>query len=739
MISLSKQKVLGRVENMNIININNNQFQLNTKNTSYIMHNENGMLCHTYYGKKLPDCDHSYMAKRDRYNGDFQSNISDKLPSLDNALLEYPAFGEGGIVAPAIEVLNSDGTNFVDLRVTDFKVHNGKPQIEGLPASYAEDGDNVQTLEIKIVDNVSGVEASLFYAVFYDYDVITRWVKITNNADTDITLLRALSGNISFQNKNYDVISNFGTWARERQIERAPLMHTGAVVESNCGSSSHYANPFMIMAEHNTTEDIGEAIGIALAYSGNHKMSANLSRYNVVNLSGGISPDNFRWNLEKGESFSTPELVISFSDNGLNGLSQNFHSIIKNRVCRGIYRDKKRPVLLNLWEACYFDFTDETIKKAADSAADLGVELLVIDDGWFGKRNNDRCSLGDWNVNEDKIKCGLKELCEYVNSKGLMLGIWFEPEMISPDSDLFNEHPEWVMQIEGRKPTETRWQLMLDLTNPEVCDYIYDSIANVLKTTNIQYIKWDYNRTMAHIGSKYLKSEQMGEYYHRYMLGLYSILERLTTDFPNVLFEGCASGGGRFDIGMLYYTPQIWTSDDTDAVERAEIQYGTSLIYPMSCQSAHVSVCPNHQTGRTVSMSARHIFALTGSFGYELAPEKICDSDREYVKEFIKFYNKNYDIFQSGKYYRLSNPETDDYAVFEYVYENRIIVGVMRLKTHAVNLQTAIKLKGLDENRIYTDVKTGNKYYGAQLMQFGLHIKSSMNSGDYSVFMWEFC
>ena len=722
---------------MNIIKTSNNQFQLNTLNTSYVMHNENGILCHTYYGKRLPDYNHGYMANRNRYPGDFRSNISENLPTLDNALLEYPAFGEGGIIAPAIEILNSDGTNFVDLRVIDYVIHNGKPEIEGLPASYAESGDNVQTLEIITKDAVSRVEVSLFYAVFYDFDVITRWARITNKGNNDITLLRALSGNIAFDNHNYDVISNFGTWARERQIERAPLLHTGAVVESNCGSSSHYANPFMIMAEHNTTEDMGKALGIALAYSGNHKMSANLSKYNVVNLSGGILPDNFRWNLNKGESFSTPELVISFSDNGLNGLSQNFHTLIKNRVCRGVYRDKKRPVLLNLWEACYFDFTDETIKKAADSAADLGVELLVIDDGWFGKRNDDRSSLGDWYVNEDKIKCGLSELCKYVNSKGLMLGIWFEPEMISPDSDLIKEHPEWVMQINGRKPTETRWQLMLDLTNPDVQDFIYDSIANILNTTNIEYIKWDYNRTMAHIGSAYLKAEQMGEYYHRYILGLYSVLERLTSDFPNVLFEGCASGGGRFDMGMLYYTPQIWTSDDTDAVERAEIQYGTSLIYPMSCQSAHVSVCPNHQTGRTVSMRARHIFALTGSFGYELAPEKIAETDREYIKEFIKFYNDNYDVFQNGKYYRLSDPKTDDYVVFEYIYENKIIVGLMRLKTHALNLQTTIELKGLDENRIYTDKVSGEQYYGSQLMQFGLQLEASKEKNDFNTKMWE--
>ena len=536
-----------------MIKISNNQFQLNTKTTSYVMSNENGVLIHTYYGKRLPDCYHGYMAKRYAYNGDTQSNISENLPTLDNALLEYPAFGEAGITASALEVLNADGTNFVDLRVVDHCIHNGKPKIEGLPASYIEDGDNVQTLEIKTKDTISEVEVSLFYAVFYDYDIITRWIKITNNGENSITLLKALSGNIAFDNKNYDVISNFGTWARERQIERAPLLHTGAVVESNCGSSSHHANPFMIMAEHNTTENSGEAIGIALAYSGNHKISAHLSKYNVVNLSGGISPDNFHWNLKQDDSFSTPELVISFSDNGLNGLSQNFHSLIKNRVCRGVYRDKKRPVLLNLWEACYFDFTDETIKSATDSAADLGIELLVIDDGWFGKRNDDRSSLGDWHVNEDKIKCGLADLCDYVNSKGLMLGIWFEPEMISPNSKLYKKHPEWVMQINGRKPTETRWQLMLDLTNPEVQDYIYDSIANILKIANIEYIKWDYNRTMSHIGSTYLKTEQMGEYYHRYILGLYSVLDRLTTDFPNVLFEGCASGGGRFDMGMLYY------------------------------------------------------------------------------------------------------------------------------------------------------------------------------------------
>ncbi len=721
---------------MDIIKVSDNQFQLNTLNSSYVMHNENGMLVHTYYGKKLPDANHSYMLKRSRHTCDFLSEISENLPTLDNSLLEYPAFGDGGITSPAIEVLNADGTNFAELKVVDFIISDGKPKIEGLPSSYAEDGDNVKTLEIKTRDDVSGVEASLFYAVFYDYDVITRWVKITNNGDGKITLLRALSANLALENENYDVISNFGTWARERQIERTPLTHMGASVSSVCGSSSHAANPFMILAEHSTTEHCGETYGVALAYSGNHKISAELNRYNVINLSGGISPQNFRWNLEKGESFSTPELVISFSDNGLNGLSQNFHTIIKNRVCRGIYRDKRRPMLLNLWEGCYFDFTEETIKREADSAAELGVELLVIDDGWFGKRNSEIGSLGDWYVNEEKIRGGLKPLCEYVNSKGLKLGIWFEPEMVSENSDLYAAHPEWVIKIDGRKPTETRWQLMLDLTNPAVCDYIYNSIANVLKTTNIEYIKWDYNRTIAHIGSTYLKPEQLGEYNHRYILGLYSILERLTTDFPHVLFEGCASGGGRFDMGMLYYHPQIWTSDDTDAVERTAIQYGTSYIYPMSCQSAHVSVCPNHQTKRSVTMEARHIFALTGSFGYELAPRKIAEEDKEYIKEFIKFYIDNYDIFQSGKYFRLSNPQTDDYAVFEYVHENKVVVGAMRLKTHAINLQTNLKLAGLDPDRLYTDTKTGEKYYGAQLMQHGLKIMASLEETDYKSFLW---
>lgn len=722
---------------MELINITGTQVQLNTLHTSYIMHNENGLLCHTYYGKRLPDCDHSYMAKRCWYNGDIQSNISENVPTLENALLEYPAFGEGGITSPAIEVLNADGTNFADFRVTDYVVHHGKPGIDGLPAAYAEQDDRVETLEVKMLDNVSRVEVSLFYAVYYDYDVITRWVLVTNKGEEAITLLRVLSGNIAFDNRNYDVISNFGTWARERQIERAPLLHTGAVLESNCGSSSHYANPFMILAEHHTTEDMGEALGIALVYSGNHRMSARLNKYNVVNVSGGISPDNFRWSLKPEDTFCTPELVMSWSKQGLNALSQNFHAFIKNRICRGIYRDKKRPVLLNLWEACYFDFTDETIRRAADSAADLGVELLVIDDGWFGRRNDDNSSLGDWYVNEKKIKCGLKELCRYVNSKGLKLGIWFEPEMISPESELFQRHPEWVMQIKGRIPTQTRWQLMLDLTNPEVCDFIYNSVAEVLKNTNIEYVKWDYNRTMAHIGSAYLSAEQMGEYYHRYILGLYSVLERLTTDYPNILFEGCASGGGRFDMGMLYYTPQIWTSDDTDAVERAEIQYGTSLIYPMSCQSAHVSVCPNHQTGRSVSMEARHIFALTGSFGYELAPEKIEKKDREYIKNFIQFYNRNYDVFQNGKYYRLTDPKTDDYAAFEYVYENRAVVGCMRLKNHALNLQTYIRLCGLSEGALYIDKKNGQAYYGAQLMHKGLLFAADSNAKDYDTYMWE--
>ena len=721
-----------------MITITKNLYQLNTKNTSYIMSNEGGILTHLYYGNRLPNEDHSYMAKRYRYNGNFQSNISENIPSLDSALLEYPAFGDGGITVPAIEILNADGTNYVDLRIVDCNIHNGKPKIEGLPSSYVENGDNVKTLEIKTLDSVSGVKVSLYYAVFYDYDVITRWAEITNTGKEKITILKALSGNIAFDNDNYDVISNFGSWAGERQIERAPLLHTGACVSSNCGMSSSYANPFLILAEHNTTEYTGEAIGIALAYSGNHKMSADLSRYNVVNLSGGISPDNFRWNLEQGEKFSTPELIISFSSKGLNNLSQNFHKLIKNRVCRGIFRDTKRPILLNLWEACYFNFTEETIKNAADLASELGIELLVIDDGWFGNRNTDRCSLGDWFVNEQKLPNGLNNLCEYVNSKGMKLGIWFEPEMVSPDSELYRAHPNWTVKINEREPTQTRWQLVLDLTNPEVCDYIYNSIADIINHTNIEYIKWDCNRTIAHIGSTYLESYRLGEFYHRYVLGLYSVLERLTTDFPNVLFEGCASGGGRFDIGMLYYTPQIWTSDNTDAVERASIQYGTSFIYPMSCQSAHVSICPNHQTKRTVSINARHTFALTGSFGYELDLNKVSEQDKENIKDFIKFYNENFEIFQNGDYYRITNPFNDDYAVFEYIYDNKVIVGIMRLKTRAVNIQTNFRLKGLKENYIYTEQNTGKQYSGAQLMNYGITIERKSSVNDYESYLFNF-
>ena len=722
-----------------MITVTKQQYQLNTLNTSYIMSNEGGILTHLYYGKRLPDGDHSYMAKRFRYNGNFQSNLSDNLPTLDNALLEYPAFGDGGITAPAIEILNADGTNFVDLRVTDYIIHNGKPEIEGLPASYCETGDNVKTLEIITDDSVSNIKVSLFYSVFYDYDIITRWAKITNGGAEKVTILRAYSGNIALDNDNYDLISNYGMWAGERRIERSKLLHNNTSISSNCGFSSAYANPFLILAGNNTDECSGDALGIALAYSGNHKMSADLNRYNIINLSGGIAPDNFRWNLSYGESFSTPELIMSFSSNGLNSLSQNFHSIIRDRICRGIYRDKKRPVLLNLWEACYFNFDENTIKSAANSAADVGIELLVIDDGWFGKRDNDRCSLGDWFEDKNKFPNGLNSLCDYVNSKGIKLGIWFEPEMISPDSDLYRSHPDWAMKINSRKPTETRWQLVLDLTNPDVCNYIYESIAGLLNSTNIEYIKWDCNRTMAHIGSAYLKPDSMGEYCHRYILGLYSVLEKLNKNFPNVLFEGCASGGGRFDIGMLYYSPQIWTSDNTDAVERAYIQYGTSYIYPMSCQSAHVSICPNHQTKRTVSLSARHIFALTGSFGYELDLNKVTDEDKKYIKDFIKFYNENFEVFQRGKYFRITNPLTDDYAVFEYVYKGKIIIGIMRLNTHAVNIQTKFKLSGLEDNLIYTENKSGKKYSGAELMNYGLPICSGVATDDFYTEMFELC
>ena len=709
-------------------------YSLHTKNFSYIMQEKEGFLLHLFYGKKtFGDC--SYMF-REQGRAAFSPRMEDCQGFiLDDIPLEYPCFGRADMRTPALEITNTDGSVIVDMRVVSHEIIHGKPKIPGLPAVYTENDSECETLVITLLDSVSNVKADLYYCVMEDYDIITRYAKITNNGDGNIVLDRAMSMSIDFDRADYDIISNYGTHCRERYIERNRLAHGRFILSSRRGASSHVHNPFLIMTSKNASEDSGDAYGFVLVYSGSYLCEAAANQFDTARVMMGLNPEDFSWTLGKGESFFTPECVMTYSKDGISKMSRNFHRVFRERLCRGKYRDIRRPVLLNSWEACYFDFDSEKLKKIGDSCADLGIELLVIDDGWFGNRYDDHRALGDWFVNRKKFPNGIKEIADYLAKKGVKLGIWFEPEMISPESELYKKHPDWCIHIENRPRSQGRYQLILDLTRKEVCDFVYESVANILRNENVAYVKWDFNRNMSEVGSQSLPASRQREVGHRYYLGLYSVLERLVTDFPDVLFESCSGGGGRFDAGMLYYMPQIWTSDDSDAVERLKIQYGTSLVYPMSAMSAHVSASPNHQTLHVTPFESRFAVALTGSFGYELDPTKLSDEEREKVRNTAQLYKEYGEILAKGDYYRLRNPFEENCSAWCTVSKDRKVCIAGYMLTHVVlyGRNERVELKGLDADALYKEKFTGKVYRGDQLMNFGLHVPLTL---EYQSLLW---
>lgn len=711
------------------------QFQLDTRKSSYVMQVRDGFLLHLYWGEKLGVADHSYM-RWEQGRAAFSPRMEGcKGFILDDTPLEYPCFGRGDMRSPALEIINPDGSNICDLRYVSHKIADGKPAIPGLPAFYAENGDNTQTLVITLKDDVSLVECDLYYTVFEDFGIITRHTAIRNGGEKPCYIRAAASACIDFDHMDFDVISNYGTHCRERMIERFKLNHGKFELASRRGASGHVHNPFMILSSPNADEDHGDVYGAMLVYSGSHAISAEGTQYNACRLLAGINPDGFYWKLERDEEFYTPEVALCHTSDGLTSLSQMYHRAINHRLIRGKYKNVRRPVLLNSWEACYFSFNEERLLKIGKCAADLGIELLVIDDGWFGKRDTDNCSLGDWVIDRRKLPNGLDKIYGMLKENNCTLGIWFEPEMVSPDSDLFRNHPDWCLHIKNRPRSEGRHQLILDLSRPEVCDYLYNSIADLLKSGMIAYVKWDFNRNMTEVGSELLPPDRQGEVTHRYYLGLYSLLERLVTDFPDVLFESCSGGGGRFDAGMLYYMPQTWTSDNSDAIERLKIQYGTSLVYPMSAMSAHVSASPNHQTAHVTDFATRFTVAFTGSFGYELDPTSLSDEDKQSVVKTAELYKKYGDVLVTGDYYRLKTNYEEDCAAWCTVSADKSVCVAGYVNTHVrmYDKNERIRLKGLDGNAIYKDIFTGSTYTGAQLMGFGLPVRITL---EYKSAMW---
>jgi alpha-galactosidase len=696
-----------------------------------------GSLLHLYWGPRLRVSDlRSLIAMDDRA---FSPNPdpTDRSFSFDTLPLEFPTYGRSDFRSPALEATFADGSRIIDLAYSGHRIIPGKRKLTGLPATYVEKEEEAWTLEINLADERSGLLVTLSYTTYQSWDVVTRSVLIHNRGGEPMQLRRILSASLDLQGvAQHDFLQLSGAWIRERGIVRSPLRTGIQSVESRRGASSHMQQPFIAVLDKNATESQGEVRALSLVYSGNFLAQAEVDPYQMTRVQIGINPFDFSWLLEPGKSFQAPEAALVFSNGGLNGLSHNYHELYRTRLARGFWRDRQRPVLINNWEATYFDFDADKLQAIARHAKKAGIELFVLDDGWFGRRNDDRSSLGDWFVDKEKLPHGLGELGRSINKIGLQFGLWFEPEMVSVDSDLHRTHPDWCLHVSGRNRSEGRNQLVLDLSREDVCDWIVDILDGVLSSAPIAYMKWDMNRNMTEIGSAMLPPKRQAETAHRYMLGLYSVLERLTKKFPKVLFEGCSGGGGRFDPGLLHYMPQTWTSDNSDAISRLEIQYGTSLIYPPIAMGAHVSAVPNHQVGRVTPMLARGHVAMSANLGYELDLASLSEEERTLVAQQINFYKKARKLIQFGRFYRLVSPFENNAAAWMIVAPNQKEALVWHVYTliRPNPPRERLKLQGLDPNRKYKSLSTDEVFGGDFLQEAGLPIP--LPKSDFESTLW---
>lgn len=684
---------------------------------------KNGHMGHLYFGKRIHDkADFSYLVEECQRPMTSYIYEGDRKFSLEHIRQEYPVYGTTDYRHPAIEILQKNGSRISEFVYEGYEITAGKVKLQGLPATYTESDEEAMTLRVYLKDALTGVLLELLYTVFSEYNVIARSVCVKNTGTETVHLLNVMSLSLDLPDQDYVWMQLSGAWARERYIKERTLEQGITAIDSRRGNSSHEHNPFMVLRRKHTNEYRGEAIGFSLIYSGNFRIQAEVDTHNVTRITAGINPKGFDWKLEAGEMFQTPEAVMVYSESGLNGMSQTFHKLYGRRLARGYWRDRCRPILINNWEATYFGFDTDKLLEIAREAKKVGIEMLVMDDGWFGKRDDDNSGLGDWVVNEKKLPGGLKRLVDGVNEIGLKFGIWFEPEMVSEDSDLYRAHPDWALKVPGHSLTRGRNQLVLDFSRADVRQYIFDKMSEILESANIEYVKWDANRHMTDVWSAMLPAERQGEVFHRYILGLYDFLEKITHKFPDVLFEGCSGGGGRFDAGMMYYHPQIWCSDDTDAIERLRIQYGTSFAYPISTVGSHVSVCPNHQTGRSVSMKTRGVVAMSGTFGYELDITEMSEEDKNIVREQVEEFKKYYNLIQQGEYYRLSDDGTkSNYVAWQFVSEDQkeSLVNVVVLRTKANPPFQFVYLRGLKPEALYHVEGTELNLTGAALMNGG--------------------
>ncbi|MCA1010827.1 alpha-galactosidase [Halobacillus halophilus] len=715
------------------INEERQQFHLTNGQISYIFHvMKNGQLGHLYYGQALTD-------REDFTHFQTYENIvpytthtfeGDADFSLETVKQEFPLYGKGDFREAALQLEDDQQIQVSDFSFQGYEIEKGKPKMEGLPFSFAQETE-AETLTVRLVDQVTGAEIRLFYTIFENLPILTRSHRIKNGFESTLEIKRLMSLTLDLPDADYDLMHLSGAWARERHVKKRKLEQGIQSISSNRGASSHLHNPYLMLKRPAATEHQGEAIGLQFIYSGNFLAQAEVDPFNQTRLSMGIHPESFQWTLEKGESLQSPEAVLSFSDKGLNGMSQALHNWQRSHLISPEWMKKERPILINNWEATYFDFNEEKLDAFTTEAANLGIELFVLDDGWFGKRDDDTSSLGDWFVDKRKLPNGIGSLSRMVKQKGLQFGLWFEPEMISPKSELMKDRPDWVIGSPGRPQTLGRNQMVLDFSNPEVVDYLYERMSLLIEEADLDYIKWDMNRNITEPFSQHLRNQ--GEFYHRYILGVYDLYERLTTRYPNVLFESCAGGGGRFDLGMMYYAPQAWASDDTDAVERLKIQYGTSLGYPLATIGSHVSAVPNHQTLRETPLKFRGDVAYFGTFGYELDPSQLSEEEKADVKQQVEFFKKVRKLISQGTFYRLKSPFEGEETAWMACSANgkQAIVGWYKenYRPNPGHHQT-LKLKGLQPEKRYEIDGFTRSFYGDELMNRGLPLGKEFNGAN---------
>ncbi len=708
-------------------------FHLYNDHISYIMTVlKNGQLGQLYFGKYVHDReDFSHLlelAPRPMSSCIFEG---DKTFSMEHIKQEFPVYGTGDYRSPVVEILQNNGSRISDFQYKSYHVQGGKPELPGLPATYVEKEDEAKTLIIELLDEVTGVRVQLLYTIFKEGGILTKSIRYINEGKESVYLSRAMSLCLDLPDCDYHWLQLSGAWSKERHIKERKLEMGIQSVGSIRGNSSHEHNPFIVLKRPSATEHQGEVIGFSLVYSGNFLMQAEVDAHDITRILAGIHPDTFEWKLGVQEAFQTPEAVMVYSDHGMNAMSQTFHRLYRHRLARGYWRDRVRPILINNWEATYFDFTEDKLVAIAQKAKECGVELFVLDDGWFGARSNDFVGLGDWTANRERLKNGITGLAEKIEQLGMKFGLWFEPEMVNMDSDLYRKHPDWILETPDRPKSHGRNQYVLDFSRNEVVECIYEMMAKILREAKVSYIKWDMNRSITQCYSAVLPADRQGEVFHRYILGMYSLYEKLTSEFPEVLFESCASGGGRFDPGMLYYAPQAWTSDDTDAVERLKIQYGTSLCYPLSSMGAHVSVVPNHQLYRMTPLHTRANVACFGTFGYELDLNQLSEEEIAEVKEQIAFMKEYRELLQFGTFYRLKSPFEGNETVWMVVSEDQktAIVGWYRILNVVNGCFTRVALKGLNPDYCYRNSLAGTTHFGDELMHIGM-VTSDATAGE---------